>query len=165
MGRYLEEFEPGTSVTTAGRTIAEADVMLFAGLTGDFMELHTNEEYARTTPFVHRIAHGALVFSMSIGLTTRTNLLDDTLVAFSRVDGLRFTRPVLIGDTIRVTKTVIEVAPRSVDSGVLAFDTRVVNQRGELVLAYVDRLQVKRRPACGSEYAVESRALLSGAHT
>ncbi len=146
MGRYLEDFAPGFSLTTPGRTITECDVVTFAGLTGDFTELHTNEEYARATPFGGRIAHGALVFSISIGLTTRTNLVDDTIVAFSRVDNLRFTRPVFIGDTIRVTKRVIEVEPKLRESGVLAFDTRVVNQREEVVLAYVDRLLVKRRP-------------------
>jgi 3-hydroxybutyryl-CoA dehydratase len=147
MGRHLEEFEPGFTVTTAGRTVTEHDVMSFAGLTGDMTELHTNEEYARTTPFGGRIAHGALVFSLSVGLTTRTNLLDDTIVAFNRVDNLRFTRPVMIGDTIRVTKRLIEAEAKLRDSGVLAFDTRVLNQRGEIVLAYVDRLVVKRRPA------------------
>jgi acyl dehydratase len=154
MGRYLEDFEPGFSLTTAGRTITESDVATFAGLTGDFTELHTNEEFARATPFGRRIAHGALVFSISVGLTTRTNLVDDTIVAFSRVDNLRFTRPVFIGDTIRVTKHVMEVDPRLRASGVLVFDTRVINQRGEVVLAYVDRLLVKRRPA-GDVVAVE----------
>jgi acyl dehydratase len=109
-------------------------------------ELHTNEEFARATAFGGRIAHGALVFSLSVGLTTRTNLLDDTIVAFNRVDNLRFTRPVRIGDTIRVTKRVLEADPKLRDSGVLTFDTRVHNQRGEIVLAYIDRLVVKRRP-------------------
>ena len=147
MGRFLEEFEPGFTLTTPGRTITESDLATFAGLTGDFTELHTNEEFARATTFGRRIAHGALVFSISIGLTTRTNLVDDTIVAFSRVDNLRFTRPVFIGDTIRVMKRVIEVVPKLRENGLIAFDTRVVNQRREVVLAYIDRLLVKRRPA------------------
>ena len=146
MGRYLEDLEVGFSLQTAGRTITEADVMAFAGLTGDFTELHTNEEFARTTPFGRRIAHGALVFGITIGLTTRTNFLDDTIVAFSRVDNLRFLKPVFIGDTIAVQKTVIAVEDRSPLQGSVAFDTRVRNQRGEIVLAYVDKLLVRRRP-------------------
>ena len=88
MGRYLEDLEVGFTVKTAGRTVTEADVVAFAGLTGDFTELHTNEEFARQTPFGRRIAHGALIFSIAIGLTTRTNLLDDTVVAFSRADSV-----------------------------------------------------------------------------
>ena len=145
MGKFLDEFEPGTSIDTRGRTITEADVMSFAGLTGDFTELHTNEEYAKSTRFGARIVHGALVFSVSIGLTTRTNLLDDTVIAFARVDNLRFVRPVFIGDTIRVVKRVVAVETVATDCGVLAFDTRVLNQRNELALAYIDRLMVKRR--------------------
>lgn len=147
MGRYLEELEVGWSIRTAGRTITEADVMAFAGLTGDFTELHTNEELARTTPFGRRIAHGALVFGIAIGLTTRTNLLDDTIVAFSRVDNLRFVKPVFIGDTVTVQKTVVAVENRNALQGLVAFDTRVMNQNGTLVAAFVDRLLIKRRPA------------------
>ena len=147
MGRYLDEFVDGDRLTTPGRTIGEGDLTLFAGLTGDLTELHTNEDYAKTTPFGRRIAHGALVFSMSVGLTTRTNLLDGTLVAFSRVDNLRFSQPVFIGDTISVTKTVIGTEAKGPTQGLVAFDTRVRNQRGEVVLAYVDRLLIRRRVA------------------
>jgi acyl dehydratase len=146
MGRYLEDLDVGFSLRTPGRTVTDADVMAFAGLTGDFTELHTNEELARTTPFGRRIAHGALVFGIAIGLTTRTNLLDDTIVAFSRVDNLRFVKPVFIGDTIAVQKTVVAVDGKGPLHGLVAFDTRVRNQRGEVVLAYVDKLLVRRRP-------------------
>lgn len=146
-GRLLEEFEPNEVIETAGRTITEADVVMFAGLSGDFTELHTNEDFARTTQFGRRIAHGALVFGISVGLTTRTGLLDGTLIAFSRVDNLRFPKPVFIGDTIRVTKTVIAIEDRGPAQGLLVFDTRVRNERGEVVLAYIDKLLVTRRGA------------------
>lgn len=161
MGLFLEEFKRGFSVATAGRTITEADIIAFAGLTGDMTELHTNEEYARATPFGRRIAHGALVFSISIGLTTRTNLLNDTVVAFSRVDHVRFTCPVFIGDTIRVTKRVLETTPHPNGRGMVAFETRVLNQRDEVVLAYIDRLVVKRRAFEGT--AAEASAATMGA--
>jgi acyl dehydratase len=150
-GRLFEEFEPGEAFETAGRTITEADVVMFAGLSGDYTELHTNEEFARGTQFGRRIAHGALVFSVSIGLTTRTNLLDGTIVAFSRVDNLRFTRPVFIGDTIHVSKRLLAAEVKTPDTGMLAFDTRVVNQHGQTVLAFVDRLLVRRRAAAVAE--------------
>src|SRR5690242_21421744 len=91
---YFEDFPVGAEHVTRGRTITEADIVNFAGLSGDFIELHTNEEYARQTPFGRRIAHGALVFSISTGLTTQMNLVNDTVLAFYGIDKLRFTNPV-----------------------------------------------------------------------
>jgi len=152
VGLYFEEFAGLAPITSRGRTITEADVVTFAGLTGDLVELHTNEEYAKTTPFGRRIVHGALVFGVSIGLATRTNLLDDTLVAFSNVDKLRFVAPVFIGDTIHIVKRVMESKEVGAAQGKVVFETRVFNQRDELVLVYLDSLVVKRRPTtAGSE--------------
>ena len=144
---------------TAGRTVCEADIVAFAGLTGDFTEIHTNEAYARASPYGRRIAHGALVFSLSVGLTTRTNIVSDTIVAFARVDNLRFTRPVFIGDTIHVTKRVVEAVAKTPEAGLVAFDTRVLNQHGETVLAYIDRLLVKRRQIADHAAPDEVRAI------
>lgn len=145
MGMYFEDFEAAPDLVTRGRTITEADVVMFAGLSGDLVELHTNEEFAKQTPFGRRIAHGALVFSISIGLATRTNTLDDTLLAFAGVDKLRFVGPVFIGDTIQATKRVAERKEVSADKGTVTFETRVLNQHGELVLVYFDRLLLRRR--------------------
>lgn len=145
MGLYFEDFESRGDMTSPGRTLTDADVMAFAGLTGDFMELHTNEEYAKTTKFGRRIVHGALVFGVSIGLAMRMNLLDDTLLAFAGVDKLRFVSPVFIGDTVHVVKRVVERRALGAAQGTLVFESRVLNQRGELVLVYRDKLLVKRR--------------------
>ena len=139
MALTFEAFDRGFAITTPGRTIAEADVMAFAGLTGDFTELHT-----RATAYGRRVVHGAFVFSLSVGLTTRTNIVSDTIVAFARVDNLRFVGPVFFGDTIRAVKRVIDTTPATADAGLVSFDTRVLNQHGDVVLAYVDRLLVKR---------------------
>jgi acyl dehydratase len=147
VGLYFEDFTPGDDKTTRGRTMTEADVVAFAGLTGDFMELHTNEEYARTTRFGRRIVHGALIFSVSIGLVTRMNLLNETLLAFAGVDKLRFVSPVFIGDTIHVVKRVVERKDMGAGQGTVTFESRVLNQRGELVLVYLDRLLIKKRAA------------------
>ena len=146
MGLYFEDFASAAEITTRGRTITEADVVMFAGLTGDFVELHTNEEFAKQTPFGRRVAHGALVFSMSIGLSTRTNLLEDTLLAFAGVDKLRFVSPVFIGDTIHVTKRMAESKELGPTQGTVVFETRVINQRGEIVLMYLDKILLKRMP-------------------
>jgi 3-hydroxybutyryl-CoA dehydratase len=147
VGLYFEDFADRAPITSRGRTIAEADVVTFAGLTGDFVELHTNEEYAKTTKFGRRVAHGALVFGMSIGLATRTNLLEDTLLAFAGVDKLRFVAPVFIGDTIHIVKRVMERKEAGAAQGTVVFETRVFNQRDELVLVYLDTMLIKRRPS------------------
>jgi 3-hydroxybutyryl-CoA dehydratase len=146
VGLHFEDFESSDPVTTRGRTVTESDIVSFAGLTGDFVELHTNEEFAKQTPFGRRIAHGALVFSISIGLTTRMNLLDDTLLAFAGVDKLRFMAPVFIGDTIRTTKRVVERRALGAAQGSVVFETKVLNQRDETVLIYRDKMLIKRRP-------------------
>ena len=147
MSLYFEDFQSASDMTSRGRTVTEADIVMFAGLTGDFVELHTNEEFAKTTKFGRRIAHGALVFSISVGLTTRMNLLDDTILAFAGVDKLRFVAPVFIGDTIHVTKRVVEQQELGAAQGSVTFETKVLNQRNELVLVYRDKMLLKRRDA------------------
>ena len=145
MSYYFEDFHVDSVFETRGRTITEADIVNFAGLSGDFIELHTNEEYARQSPFGRRIAHGALIFSISTGLMTQMNLVNDTVLAFYGVDKLRFTKPVFIGDTVRVTKRVTEVHARDADRGVVTFETTVMNQNSERVIVYLDKLLVKRK--------------------
>lgn len=146
MGKYFEDYRLNDSMTSRARTITEADVVNFAGLSGDFHELHMSEEYAKLGPFGRRIAHGALVFSVSTGLTIQTGDIEH-IIAFYGVDKLRFTSPTFIGDTIHVTKRVIELTPKGDERGVVAFETVVLNQRGEPVVVYQDRLMVRRRPA------------------
>ena len=143
---HFEDFESRGPVTSVERVVTEADVMAFANLTGDFVELHTNEAYAKTTKYGQRIAHGALVFSISIGLATQMKLFDDALIAFAGVDKLRFVAPVFFGDRIHVVKRVAERKALGDGQGTVTFDSKVLNQRGELVLAYLDRVLVKRRP-------------------
>jgi acyl dehydratase len=145
VGLYFEDFASAPPITTRGRTVTEADVVTFAGLTGDLTELHTNEEYAKTTRFGRRIVHGALVFCVSVGLATRTNLLEDTLLAFAGLDKLRFVLPVFIGDTVHAVKRVMDRKEMGAAQGTVVFETRVFNQRNELVLVYLDSLLLKRR--------------------
>ncbi len=146
MSLYFEDFTVGVEHVTRGRTITESDIMNFAGLSGDFIELHTNEEYARQGPFGRRIAHGMLTLSVSVGLMTRMNLITDTVVAFYGIDKLRFVKPVFIGDTIYVKKKVAEAISKGGAAGVITFETTVLNQHGEAVLVYRDKIAVKTRP-------------------
>lgn len=143
--RYFEDLQKGETHTSRSRTITEADIVNFAGLSGDFTPLHMDEEFAKSTAFGRRIAHGALIFSISTGLSTQMNLLSDTLIAFYGIEKLRFTKPVFIGDTIHVIKKVTDTLERGADRGVVTFSTTVLNQRDEPVLVYSDKLVVKRR--------------------
>ena len=138
---YFEDYSIDQIRTSRGRTITEADIVNFAGLSGDFVELHVNEEYAKKGPFGRRIAHGALIFSISTGL-----MVDhEAIVAFRGVDQLRFVAPVFIGDTIHVTKKTIDKQSKDGIRGLVTFETAVLNQDGKAVLTYIDRLLVKCR--------------------
>jgi 3-hydroxybutyryl-CoA dehydratase len=145
VSHYFEDFALDSISTSRTRTVTEADIVNFAGLSGDFIELHVSEAYAAKGPFGKRIAHGALVFSISTGLTVQTIKIDDTVIAFYGMDKLRFTRPVFIGDTIHVVKKVIAKEQKGADRGVVTFETMVLNQNGETVIVYTDKLLVKAR--------------------
>ena len=145
MSQYFEDFALDSISTSRTRTVTEADIVNFAGLSGDFIELHVSESYAAKGPFGKRIAHGALVFSISTGLTVQTIKIDDTVIAFYGMDKLRFTRPVFIGDTIHVVKKVIAKEQKGADRGVVTFETAVLNQNDETVIVYTDKLLVKAR--------------------
>jgi 3-hydroxybutyryl-CoA dehydratase len=143
---FFEDFASAEPVASGERTITEADVMAFAHLPGDFVKLHTDEAYAKTTKYGRRIAHGALVFSISVGLSTQMQLFDDALIAFAGVDKLRFVAPVFFDDTVHVVKRMVERKELGAAQGTVTFESRVLNQRSEIVVAYLDRLLIRRRP-------------------
>jgi 3-hydroxybutyryl-CoA dehydratase len=142
---YYEDYSIDQIRTSRGRTVTEADIVNFAGLSGDFVELHVNEEYAKNGPFKRRIAHGALIFSMSTGLMVQMTSDHEAIVAFRGVDQLRFVAPVFIGDTIHVVKKTIDKQSKDGVRGLVTFETTVLNQEGKTVLTYIDRLMVKCR--------------------
>ncbi|MEO8025621.1 MAG: MaoC/PaaZ C-terminal domain-containing protein [Bryobacteraceae bacterium] len=141
---YFEDYAVGGVSKTRTRTITEADIVNFAGLSGDFVELHVSEEYAKNGPFGRRIAHGLLTLSIASGLMVQAEPDQETIVAFYGIDKLRFLQPVFIGDTITVTKKVLDLRLKE-DRGVVGFETTVLNQRDEPVLVFLDRLMVKTR--------------------
>ena len=142
---FFEDYVVDTVTTSRGRTITESDIVNFAGLSGDFVELHTNEEFAKRGPFGRRIAHGALVFSISTGLTLQMTTKHEGIIAFYGMDKLRFLGPVFIGDTVHVTKRVAEKRMKEDRRGVVKFETTVLNQDDKPVLIYHDLLMVKSR--------------------
>ncbi len=144
MARFFEDYKLDELMSSGARTVTEADIVNFAGLSGDFHELHMSEEFAKRGPFGRRIAHGALIFSISTGLTIQMGD-HENIIAFYGVDKLRFTHPTFIGDTIRVTKKVIALEPKDDQRGVVAFETTVLNQNDKPVVVYQDRVLLKRR--------------------
>ncbi|MFN7944399.1 MAG: MaoC/PaaZ C-terminal domain-containing protein [Blastocatellia bacterium] len=143
--KYFDDFEVGQEGVSAGRTITEADIINFAGLTGDWYELHTNQEWAARSRFGQRIAHGALIFSIATGLALRMDPPSEALIAFYGLDHLRFVKPVFIGDTIHVRQKVLEKTARDDQSGVVTVQTDVINQRDQVVVSYVAKVLYKRR--------------------
>ena len=135
IGMYFEEFEPGQRIITAPRTITESDVVTFAGFSGDYNQIHTDAEFARGTPYGQRIAHGLLGLSIASGLAMRTGILEGTVLAFREINEWKFSKPVFIGDTIRVEIVVLETKtlPR-LGGGSIVISLEVKNQRGEMVM-------------------------------
>jgi acyl dehydratase len=131
---YFEEFEVGQSITSVGRTITEADVVNFAGLTGDWTQIHTNAEYAAQHPFGQRVAHGLLGLSVASALAVRTGFIEETVLAFREIGEWKFSLPIFIGDTIRVRATVTATkAMRRLGGGAVTFKVEILNQDGKVV--------------------------------
>jgi acyl dehydratase len=131
MGKYFEEFELGQEFLTHGRTVTEADVVSFAGLSGDFNPLHVDAEFAKESSFGSRIAHGLLGLSILSGLGHDMGHLTGTAVAFTGVDW-RFKGPIRIGDTLSACFKVS--GKRSLKGqGLVRFEIEAVNQLGETV--------------------------------
>ncbi len=145
MSLYFEDFTLESVSTSRTRTITETDVVNFAGISGDFVELHMSETYAAQGPFGRRIAHGTLVFSVAVGLGVQMNQVQDTVIAFYGLDRLRFTRPVFIGDTIHVVAKVLSKQVKEPGRGLVTFETSVFNQNDELVLIYSDKIMLTMR--------------------
>lgn len=133
-GRYFDDFVAGDTFTTAARTITEGAVDVFAGLSGDFNPLHTDEETARRGPMQGRIAHGMLVLAVATGQVNQLGLFEGTTLALLGMDRIRWTAPVRLGDTVHTVLTVKETRESSKpDRGVVTLEVAVRNQRGETV--------------------------------
>jgi acyl dehydratase len=142
--RFFEDIEVGEEYVSPGRTVTEADIVIFAGLSGDYNVLHTDAEFMKSSIFGERIAHGLLGLAIQAGLFTRATQPYAT-VAFL---GLRwkFRGPIKIGDTIRVrAKVAAKKETDKADRGVVTLERRIVNQRDEVVQEGETDLLVERR--------------------
>ena len=133
---YWDELAVGMSWTTGARTVTEADVVAFAGVSGDYNPLHVDAEHAAGTVFGERIAHGALVLAIATGLRQQLGVFRGTLKAWLGVRDWRFMAPVRFGDTVHVVTEVAELRPTSDPAaGIVVQRVAIVNQRDEVVQA------------------------------
>ena len=147
-GQYFEEFEVGQKIITAGRTITESDIVTFAGLSGDYNQIHTDAQFSAGTPFGQRVAHGLLGLSIASGLAMRTGVLEGTVLAFREINTWKFSNPIYIGDTIHVELLVIETkALARLGGGSVVIELAVKNQRNETVMKGTWTALVVSRPA------------------
>lgn len=131
-GQYFEEFEIGDVATSAGRTITETDIVNFAGLSGDYTQIHTDVEFCRESMFGQRVAHGLLVLGIASGLLARLGFIEGTALAFRELTW-KFSLPVFIGDTLHTQATVTGLKPvRRLGGGMVTFEVQVINQAGKL---------------------------------
>lgn len=132
-GLTFEEFEIGDAVESPARTITESDIVNFAGISGDFNPLHTDAEYAKTTRFGERVAHGLLGLAVASGLAWRTGFLEGTAEALTTIEW-KFRGPIRIGDTIRLQAKVSRKREmQRLGGGFVFFTVSLLNQDDEVV--------------------------------
>jgi oxepin-CoA hydrolase/3-oxo-5,6-dehydrosuberyl-CoA semialdehyde dehydrogenase len=138
--RHFEDLQVGDSLLTHRRTVGEADIVAFGGISGDYFYMHFDEIAARQSPFGKRIAHGYFVLSAAAGLFVSP--APGPVLANYGLDTLRFVKPVGIGDTIQARLTCKRKTDRNrkgpdgIGQGVVAWDVEVSNQHGEVVASY-----------------------------
>lgn len=147
---YFEDVPVGTSWVTTSRTITEADVGNFAGLTGDRFPLHTSEEFARQTPFGTRVAHGLVGLTFALGLMwPRTGQFDRASIAFLGVKDWNFLASIAFGETVHVEYEVTShrASRTKSDRGIVEFDVRLIGASGDVLQRGTLALLLSRRPA------------------
>src|SRR5262245_30091852 len=128
----FEDLQIGDEFQSPGRTVTEADIVIFAGLSGDYNVLHTDAEHMKSSVFGERIAHGLLGLSIQHGLLTRSmpGLSDERFIALK----WKFRGPIKIGDTLRVRARI--ASKKEADEpgwGLITMERQVVNQHDEVV--------------------------------
>jgi acyl dehydratase len=145
--RYYEGFSIGDTWVSPRRTITEADVVMFAAMTGDHNPIHTDEEFAKTTIFGGRLLHGPAGFAIATGLESRLGIKEGTAIAFL---GMTWDMkgPIKIGDTIHVRQEVTSMREtKKPTTGIVNFHVALVNQRNEVVQEGEWKVMFTRKPA------------------
>jgi acyl dehydratase len=145
-GRYYEDLKVGEEFVTPARTVTEADIVIYTGLSGDYDPLHTDEEFCKQhSIYGTRIAQGLLGLVIADGLRARSGMFEQTVIA-----GLewtwKFLKPITIGDTVRVKwKVVDKRVTDKPDRGILFEAVKLVNQNDEVVAEGEHRKLIRRR--------------------
>ena len=148
-GYAYADLAVGMAFRSPGRTITDADLVAFAGLTGDYSELHTSDVYAQNSQFGRRVAHGMLGLAYAHGLMwARTGELRETAIAFLGIDDWRFLQPIFIGDTIFVNYRIAELrdSKSRPTQAIATFDVEVVDQDDRVVQRGRKALLVSKVP-------------------
>jgi acyl dehydratase len=141
--KYFENFVINESRTTYGRTVTESDIVIHAGQSGDFFPHHMDAEWCKTQPFKQRIAHGTLIFTIAVGLSA--DHINEVSMTYG-YEKLRFIKPVFIGDTIKVTLTIIEKKEYKKPShGIVVEQVKCINQNNETVMVCEHLLLVQKQ--------------------
>ncbi len=142
---FFEDYVIGSTTSSHGRTITEADVVLHAGQTGDFYPHHMDAEFCKRQPFGQRIAHGTLILSVAVGMLAGE--INEVAMSYG-YEGIRFLSPVFIGDTITARASIVEKREYKKNPetlGLVDEKVEVTNQRGELVLVLTHIYLVQKK--------------------
>jgi 3-hydroxybutyryl-CoA dehydratase len=150
----FDSLREGDRFTTRGRTITEADVVAFGTLTGDTHPQHTDAEWASTSRFGERIAHGMLVVSYAVGLVAFD---PERVVALRKVGDATFKQPVKLGDTVHVEGEVTKTRELDDEHGLVECRWKVMNQRKKLVVRVTVEVVWRREGAGGASGREESK--------
>ena len=146
---YGDDVQVGQEWQSLGRTVTEADIVNFAGLSGDFNPIHLDHEFARSTPFHRPIAHGLLVFSMASGLALFSPPM--RTLAFVAIKDWQLKGPVFIGDTLHVNTRIVEKEVRARGRrAVITWFRSIINQEGKVVQEGVTQTIVEGRGAAAN---------------
>jgi len=149
LGYRYEDLFVGMQFRSPGRTVTDADLVGFAGLTGDFSELHTSDIYAKSSQFGRRVAHGMLGLAYAHGLMwARTGELRETAIAFLGISDWRFLGPIYVGDTIFVNYTLAELrdSKSRPTQAIASFDVELIKQDGTVAQRGRKALLVSKVP-------------------
>jgi acyl dehydratase len=161
-GYTYADLHVGMSFRSPGRTITDADLVAFSGLTGDYSELHTSDVYANSSQFGRRVAHGMLGLAYAHGLMwPRTGELRETAIAFLGINDWKFVGPIFIGDTIFVNYRIAELrdSKSKPAQAIVTFDVEIVNQDDRVVQRGRKALLVSKVPLTGIEASKAPRSL------
>lgn len=146
--RFFEDLAPGDTFTSTGRTITESDVVNFAGLSGDFNQIHLDAEASKSSMYGQRVAYGMLGVSVATGLLDRIGLFRESMAAMLEIESWRFVAPIFIGDTIHLQLTIESTRLTSRgDRGVVRRRMELINQRGDVVQSGIITVMVLCRAA------------------